>query len=102
MTTAEILKLIDAGFTKSEIAALEKKPEEAEAEAKPEEIREEKEPEEEQKPTAEEMRYNELLRAMEKLTGAIQAGNILYSNNKDVPEKSASDILAEVLTPKKN
>ena len=46
-------------------------------------------------------RYEELLSAMNRLTGAIQAGNILNSNNKEVKEPSAEDILAEVLSPSK-
>ena len=37
---------------------------------------------------------------MQKLTGAIQAGNILNSSNKEQPQLTAEDVLAQVVAPK--
>ena len=82
MNIESILKLVEAGFSKEEITAMTQT---AQAQEEP----------------AQDKRYEELLSAMNRLTGAIQAGNILNSNNKEVKEPSAEDILAEVLSPSK-
>ena len=104
MNAENILKLVDAGFSKEEILALTgtAQPEEADA---PKEAPAEPEPAPEPQPAPvqkdpNEDRYNELLDAMQKLTGAIQAGNILNSSNKEQPQITAEDILAEVVAPK--
>lgn len=101
MNIDSILKLVEAGFSKEEITAMTQ-PEHAQEEPSQEEpktepVREEPVKEE----PAQDKRYEELLSAMNRLTGAIQAGNILNSNNKEVKEPSAEDILAEVLSPSK-
>lgn len=104
MNAENILKLVDAGFTKEEILALagtaqptEAEPPKNEPAPQPEP---EPEPEKPAQPDPNETRYNELLSAMQKLTGAIQAGNILNSSNREEPQLSAEDILAEVVNPK--
>ena len=106
MNAENILKLVDAGFTKEEILALAgtAQPEEAEPpkdeapavqpEPAPEPVQPAADPNQE--------RYDQLLEAMQKLTGAIQAGNILNSSNREEPQLSAEDILAEVVNPKPN
>lgn len=106
MNTENILKLVDAGFTKEDILALagtaqpkEAEPPKDEPASQPEP---ETEPEKPAQPDPNETRYNELLSAMQKLTGAIQAGNILNSSNREDPQLSAEDILAEVVNPKPN
>lgn len=104
MTAETILKLVDAGFNRDEILALTGTAQPNEADA-PNEAPEQPEPKPEpaQAPAAKdpnEERYNELLDAMQKLTGAIQAGNILNSSNKEQPQITAEDILAEVVAPK--
>lgn len=101
MNIDSILKLVEAGFSKEEITAMTQP-----AQAQEEPIKEEPKPEPaKEEPVKEEpaqdKRYEELLSAMNRLTGAIQAGNILNSNNKEVKEPSAEDILAEVLSPSK-
>lgn len=99
MNIESILKLVEAGFSKDEITALAQPAKEEPAKeepAKEEPVKEEPVKEE----PAQDRRYEELLSAMNRLTGAIQAGNILNSNNKEVKEPSAEDILAEVLSPK--
>lgn len=108
MNFDEVIKLLDNGFTKEEIMLLnsgskvepEPKPEpEPEPEPKPE-------PEPEPKPKPEPpadpyaARYDELLAAVEKLTGAVQAVNIKRSENKEESALTPEQILAEVLTPK--
>ena len=105
MTVDEVLKLIDAGFTKADIETMNSgKPVEPEPSTEPEpqpvktELPDKSAPGPAEDPNA--ARYAELLQAMQQLTGAIQADNIRRSNNKDVPELSAEEIMAEVLTPK--
>lgn len=106
MKIDEVIKLVDAGYTKDEISALMGGVDNVEPEIKeeaPEPAPEQKE--QPVKPSPEPAdpnaaRYNELLEAMQKLTGAIQAGNILNSQNKEQPNLTAEDILAEVVAPK--
>lgn len=101
MNIETILKLVDAGFSKEEITAMTQ-PAQAQEEPKQDEPKAEPAKEEPiQEEPAQDRRYEELLSAMNRLTGAIQAGNILNSNNKEVKEPSAEDILAEVLSPSK-
>ena len=101
MNIDSILKLVEAGFSKEEITAMTQTAQ-AQEEPKPEPAKEEEPVKEEpvKEEPAQDKRYEELLSAMNRLTGAIQAGNILNSNNKEVKEPSAEDILAEVLSPK--
>lgn len=105
MKAEDILKLVEAGFSKDEIIALNDP-------AEPEPVKEQTvdpEPEQMQEPQqapapAEDpnaKRYDELLQAVQKLTGAIQAGNILNSNNRAEETKTAEQIMAEVLLPQK-
>lgn len=101
MNIDSILKLVEAGFSKEEITAMTQ-PAQAQEEPKQEEPKPEPAKEEPVKEEpAQDKRYEELLSAMNRLTGAIQAGNILNSNNKEEKEPSAEDILAEVLSPSK-
>jgi hypothetical protein len=101
MNIDSILKLVEAGFSKEEITAMTQ-PAQAQEEPKQDEPKTEPVKEEPIKEEpAQDKRYEELLSAMNRLTGAIQAGNILNSNNKEVKEPSAEDILAEVLSPSK-
>lgn len=106
MNAENILKLVDAGFSKEEILALTgtAQPEEADA---PKEAPAEPEPAKDQpvKPAPETSdpnaeRYAELLDAMQKLTGAIQAGNILNSSNREQQQLTPEEVIAEVLAPK--
>lgn len=108
MEARDILKLVDAGFTHDEILALAgtaqpetAEPPKDEAPAPQPETKEQPAqpaPEPAADPNA--ARYTELLEAMQKLTGAIQAGNILNSSNREDPQLSPEDILAEVVNPK--
>ena len=108
MEARDVLKLVEAGFSHDEILALagtaqpeEAQPPKEEAPAQPEPVKEQPAqpaPEPAADPNA--ARYTELLEAMQKLTGAIQAGNILNSSNREDPQLSPEDILAEVVNPK--
>lgn len=100
MNIETILKLVDAGFSKDVITALAQPAKEEPAKEEPAKEEPAKEEPVKEEP-AQDRRYEELLSAMNRLTGAIQAGNILNSNNKEVKEPSAEDILAEVLSPSK-
>lgn len=99
MNIDSILKLVEAGFSKDEITALVQPAQEEPEKEEPAKEHVTEEPVKD-KPV-QDKRYDELLSAMNRLTGAIQAGNILNSNNKEVKEPSAEDILAEVLSPSK-
>ena len=105
MTVEEILKLGAMGYTKEDIEAMGKtEPEKAEPEkAEPEK----KEPESEQKPEPEPAAdpTKDLLKFMagefEKLQKSIQDANILGSNIEQHKEKTAEDVLAELIAPPK-
>lgn len=76
----------------------EKKPElkkQPEPEKKPEP---EKEPEPEKTP---EPQTDKILAAIEKLTGAVLAHNVAGTGREDEPEKSADDIMGELLRGRK-
>ena len=103
MKAEDVIKLIDAGFNRDEIVGM-MDPESA-GEAEPETAEPEPEKKEQPAPAPEPAdpnaaRYTELLEAMQKLTGAIQAGNILNSSNKEQPQLTAEDVLAQVVAPK--
>lgn len=106
MNAENILKLVDAGFTHDEILALAGTAQPEEAEPPKNEPAPQPEPEPAPAPAPQpdpnQERYDQLLEAMQKLTGAIQAGNILNSSNREEPQLSAEDILAEVVNPKPN
>ena len=104
MNAENILKLVDAGFTKEEILALAGTAQPEEAEPPKNEPAPQPEPEPAPAPAPQpdpnQERYDQLLEAMQKLTGAIQAGNILNSSSREDPQLSPEDILAEVVNPK--
>ena len=103
MTVEEILKLGAMGYTKDDIEAMDKtEPEKAEPEkAEPEK----KEPEKAEPEKAEpaEDPTKDLLKFMagefEKLQKYIQDANILGSDIEQHKEKTAEDVLAELIAP---
>lgn len=106
MNLNEIFKLIDAGFTKSDILALagsqqtETKPkEEPKPEPKPEP---KEEPKPEPKPEPQETETDKLVKALglqvEGLTKALQASNIRNTEHGG-QEESVDDILAKIINP---
>ncbi len=105
MTVEEILKLGAMGYTKEDIEAMDKtEPEKAEPEkAEPEK----KEPEKAEPEKAEPVEdpTKDLLKFMagefEKLQKSIQDANILGSNIEQHKEKTAEDVLAELIAPPK-
>lgn len=103
MTIEEILKLGAMGYTKEDIEAMSaepaKDPEEAkEPEKEPEPA---KDPEPAKEPAADPTK--DLLKFMagefEKLNKSIQDANILGSNIEPSKEKTAEDVLAELIAP---
>lgn len=105
MKAEDILKLIDAGFSHDEIISLDgpADPEPVKEPAVDPEPVQAQEPQQAPAPAEDpnEKRYEELLQAVQKLTGAIQAGNILNSNNRAKETKTAEQVMAEVLLPQK-
>lgn len=101
MTVNEIMKLLDAGYTKEEISALEAKPEaapapEAKPEAKPDAA---PAPAPEAKPDAEPT-LADVLKQMAKLTASIQA-NALAQTQIAGQQKAptAEDMIAQIIRP---
>ena len=101
MTIKEILRLGEMGYTKEDIEAMsaDQKPG---TEQKPEQ---EQKPGTEQKPEPAADPTKDLLKFMagefEKLNKSIQDANILGSNIKTPTEKTAEDVLAELIAPPK-
>ena len=93
MTVEEILKLGAMGYTKDDIEAMDKtEPEKAEPEkAEPEKA----EPAED--PTKDLLKF--MAGEFEKLQKSIQDANILGSDIEQHKEKTAEDVLAELIAP---
>ena len=105
MTIEEILKLGAMGYTKDDIEAMDQtEPEKAEPEKKEPEKKEPEKEEPEKKEPAEDP-TKDLLKFMagefEKLQKSIQDANILGSNIEQHKEKTAEDVLAELIAPPK-
>lgn len=105
MTVEEILKLGAMGYTKEDIEAMDKtEPEKAEPEkAEPEKAEPEKKEPEKAEPAEDPTK--DLLKFMagefEKLQKTIQDANILGSDIEQHKEKTAEDVLAELIAPPK-
>ena len=109
MRTEDILKLIDAGFTKDEILKLDTKPEPQKAEpepqkAEPEPQKAEPEPQkadpEPQKAEPQPDTLKFIAEQFEKMTKAIQESNIINSDTKlKNDNKSAEQTLADIVAP---
>ena len=96
MKPEEILELVRAGYTKEEIGALSGEKPEPEKQPEPEL---EKQPETAKEPDQNNDMLKLLVSKFEELTGAIQAQNILYSNNKKGEDKKPEELLAEIISP---
>ena len=101
MKAEDILALVNAGYTKEEIAAMgttpepEKKPEPApEPEKKPV-----PEPEQKQEPAPANNQVAELTQQMSKLIATLQANAIANSSLTPQHQPSAEDTLAEIIRP---
>lgn len=112
MTVDEILKLGAMGYTKDDIEAMsaeqkpepEKEKEELEKKEPEKKEPEKKEPEQKSEPAPDPTK--DLLKFMagefEKLNKSIQDANILGSNIELPKEKTAEDVLAELIAPPKH
>lgn len=103
MKVNEIIKLLDAGYSKEEIEAFEKT--EEPEEAAPEDIQEE-EPEEKKEESAANQvqdpvqdQIAKLTAAMERMSGMIISQNINRTVTEGASERSIDDMLAEVINP---
>ena len=105
MKIEELMKLIDAGYTKSEIEALTGTKEEAKEEPKKETKEEPKEDpkqetKEESKQDTQTTDMLELIvQKFDELRSAVQESNINKSDNKMVADKTPEDMLAEIIKP---
>ena len=106
MKATEILALINAGYTKAEIEAMEL-PETAAVpdpdpqpapEAEPEKDKEAPKPEPE-KPNPVNPEIQALTKQINDLVSAIQKSNLLNTNQPQVHAESAEDILANIIAP---
>ena len=106
MKIDEIIKLVDAGFTKDEITALaapekaapEEVPE-APEEAAQEEIPEPVKPKNENVPANQPDQMAQLVKAMEELSNRIISHNINQTVTDGAPGRTVEDMLAEVINP---
>lgn len=108
MTIEQILELGKMGYSKEDIEALDKAPQDPKQEdpkkeepKKDEPKKEEPKKEEPKKedPKQEPDKLDEVYKAIAELTKAIQANNITNSQNKQNEVKSAEVLLAEVIRP---
>lgn len=103
MTVEEILKLGAMGYTKEDIEAMDKtepekaEPEKAEPEKKEPEKKEPEKAEPAEDPTKDLLKF--MAGEFEKLQKSIQDANILGSNIEQHKEKTAEDVLAELIAP---
>ena len=95
MKTEDILKLIDAGFTKDDILKLDTKPEPQKAEPEPQKA--DPEPQKAD-PQTDTLKF--IAEQFEKMTKAIQESNIINSDTKlKNDNKSAEQTLADIIAP---
>lgn len=100
MTVEEILKLGAMGYTKEDIEAMDKtEPEKEEPEKKEPEKAEPEKEEPAEDPTKDLLKF--MAGEFEKLQKSIQDANILGSNIEQHKEKTAEDVLAELIAPPK-
>lgn len=94
MKAEEILKLIDAGFTRDEILKLE----DPEAAAAPEEPEEEESADPEQVDPQEEFKtaLNGILDSFKAVAKEIKAANIANSKMPEIASTSADDVMAQI------
>lgn len=99
MNVEQIIKLIDAGYTKEDIQAMMEPKATPAPEVKPEPINEKQEKPAEQpeeKKTESEPVNNQMLKELQDLKKAVYAMNIMNSSQPGQPE-SVDDILAKAL-----
>lgn len=98
MKYEEIIKLLDAGYTREEIIEMGKEPEEK----KPEDPKP-KDPKPEEKHDDDSSEMNNLVEEMRKafaeLKKEITAFNIMASRQPEIEEKSSEDIIANIINP---
>lgn len=106
MTIEQILELGKMGYTKEDIEAMDKAPQDPKQEDPKKEEPKKEEPKQEEpkkeEPKKEEPKQDPLgdvFKAITELTKAIQADNITKSQNKQDEVKSAEVLLAEVIRP---
>ena len=106
MTIDQILELGKMGYTKEDIEAMDKAPQDPKQEDPKKEEPKKEEPKQEEpkkeEPKKEEPKQDPLgdvFKAITELTKAIQADNITKSRNKQNEVKSAEVLLAEVIRP---
>ena len=101
MKYQEIIKLLDAGYSRDEILKMQDekedpKPEEKKEDPKPEEKKEDPKPEEKEDPIADTLKgIKDMFADMKK---EFTAMNILNSQREDV-EKTADDYIANIINP---
>lgn len=104
MNIDNIIKLIDAGYSKEEIKAMSEEPEKKEPEKQePEKKEPEKKEPEKQEPDKKDPEENDLLKLMvskfDELKTAIQENNIKQSNNKTLDAPAPEELLANIIKP---
>lgn len=103
MTIEQILELGKMGYSKEEIEALDKAPQDPKQEEPKKDDPKKEEPKKEEpkkeEPKQESDKFGEVFKAITELTKAIQAGNITKSQTPQNEVKTAEVLLAEVVRP---
>ena len=103
MTIEQILELGKMGYTKEDIEAMDKAPQDPKQEDPKKEEPKKDEPKQEdpkkEEPKQEPDKLGKVFEAIAELTKAIQANNITKSQNPQNEVKSAEVLLAEVIRP---
>ena len=95
MNYQELMKLVNAGFTKQEILAITGQ---INAEPKPEPLKA-PDPEPEKAPDQNQAAIDKLTEQVTKLTTLVQRSNILASEQPEIKQQSAEDIIASIIFP---
>ena len=104
MNIDNIIKLIDAGYSKEEIKAMSEDPDKKEPDKKePDKKEPDKKEPEKQEPDKKDPEENDLLKLMvskfDELKTAIQENNIKQSNNKSLDAPAPEELLANIIKP---
>ena len=101
MNLESVLKLVDAGFSKQEIAAMigaEKATEPDLAENEPETVPADPEPQAAE-PTPVNPDIAELTKQVSQLTALVQKSNLLRMEMPEIKQPSAEDLIADIIYP---
>ena len=103
MKTEDIIKLLDAGYTKEEIKAMETEPEVKPEEQPEQEVKPEEQPEPEVKPDDTSVRIEQMQNQINNLIKQMQLNNLKSASVNILPEddleRKTDEAMAELIRP---